>query len=68
MRTIYVAAFFRTKQRCAYGNYVTYEGDAIAREAYGSNYERLAALKRTVDAEPRPSDYFYAGGPNSWQL
>jgi len=38
----------------AYGNYVTDEGDAIAREAYGSNYDRLAALKRKYD----PTNFF----------
>jgi FAD/FMN-containing dehydrogenase len=29
----------------AYGNYASDEGDAIAREAYGLNYDRLAALR-----------------------
>jgi hypothetical protein len=38
----------------AYGNYVSDEGDAIAREAYGSNYDRLAALKNTYD----PTNFF----------
>ena len=33
----------------AYGNYVSDEGDAIAREAYGANYDRLAALKTKYD-------------------
>lgn len=38
----------------AYGNYVSDEGDAIAREAYGSNYDRLAALKKKYD----PTNFF----------
>jgi len=33
----------------AYGNYVTDESDAIAREAYGCNYDRLVALKNKYD-------------------
>ena len=33
----------------AYGNYVSDEGDAIAREAYGPNYDRLVALKNKYD-------------------
>ena len=33
----------------AYGNYVTDEGDAIAREAYGCNYDRLVAVKNKYD-------------------
>jgi FAD/FMN-containing dehydrogenase len=33
----------------AYGNYVTDEGEAIAREAYGCNYDRLVALKKKYD-------------------
>jgi FAD/FMN-containing dehydrogenase len=31
------------------GNYVADEGDAVARAAYGSNYDRLAALKSKYD-------------------
>jgi len=38
----------------AYGNYVTDEGDAIAREAYGCNYDRLVALKNKYD----PANFF----------
>jgi hypothetical protein len=38
----------------AYGNYVTDEGEAIAREAYGCNYDRLVALKRKYD----PTNFF----------
>ncbi len=34
----------------AYGNYVTAEGGAIAREAYGCNYDRLVALKNKYDS------------------
>jgi len=33
----------------AYGNYVTDEGDTIARETYGCNYDRLVALKNKYD-------------------
>lgn len=33
----------------AYGNYVSDEGEAIAREAYGPNYDRLVALKNKYD-------------------
>jgi len=33
----------------AYGNYVSDEGEAIAREAYGPNYNRLVALKNKYD-------------------
>jgi hypothetical protein len=33
----------------SYGNYVTDEGDAIERAAYGPNYDRLVALKRKYD-------------------
>jgi len=29
-----------------YGNYVTDEGDTIAREAYGCNYNRLGASSK----------------------
>lgn len=38
----------------AYGNYVTDESDAVAREAYGSNYDRLVALKNKYD----PTNFF----------
>jgi FAD/FMN-containing dehydrogenase len=38
----------------AYGNYVADEGEALSREAYGPNYERLAALKSKYD----PSNFF----------
>lgn len=38
----------------AYGNYVTDDGDTIAREAYGCNYDRLAALKSKYD----PTNFF----------
>jgi hypothetical protein len=38
----------------AYGNYVTDEGESIAREAYGPNYDRLAALKSKYD----PTNFF----------
>jgi hypothetical protein len=38
----------------AYGNYVTDEGDTIAREAYGCNYDRLVALKNEYD----PTNFF----------
>ncbi len=38
----------------AYGNYVTDEGEAIAREAYGCNYDRLVALKIKYD----PTNFF----------
>lgn len=38
----------------AYGNYVTDEGEAIAREAYGCNYDRLVALKDKYD----PTNFF----------
>jgi FAD/FMN-containing dehydrogenase len=33
----------------AYGNYVADEGEAIAREAYGANYDRLVTLKKKYD-------------------
>jgi FAD/FMN-containing dehydrogenase len=33
----------------SYGNYVTDEGDAIARAAYGPNYDRLLELKNKYD-------------------
>jgi hypothetical protein len=33
----------------SYGNYVSDEGEAIAREAYGTNYNRLVSLKNTYD-------------------
>lgn len=38
----------------SYGNYVADEGEAIAREAYGSNYDRLVALKNKYD----PTNFF----------
>ena len=38
----------------AYGNYVSDEGEAIAREAYGPNYDRLVALKNKYD----PTNFF----------
>lgn len=38
----------------SYGNYVTDEGEAIAREAYGPNYDRLVALKNKYD----PTNFF----------
>ena len=38
----------------AYGNYVTDEGEAIAREAYGPNYDRLVSLKNKYD----PTNFF----------
>jgi FAD/FMN-containing dehydrogenase len=38
----------------AYGNYVTDEGEGIAREAYGPNYDRLVALKNKYD----PTNFF----------
>jgi FAD/FMN-containing dehydrogenase len=38
----------------AYGNYVTDEGEAVAREAYGPNYDRLVALKNKYD----PTNFF----------
>lgn len=38
----------------AYGNYVTDEGEAIAREAYGCNYDRLIAVKNKYD----PTNFF----------
>jgi len=37
-----------------YGNYASDEGEAIAREAYGCNYDRLAALKKKYD----PTNFF----------
>jgi FAD binding domain/Berberine and berberine like len=33
----------------SYGNYVSDEGDAVARAAYGPNYDRLLALKNKYD-------------------
>jgi len=33
----------------SYGNYVSDEGDAVARAAYGPNYDRLLALKNQYD-------------------
>jgi len=38
----------------SYGNYVTDEGESIAREAYGCNYDRLVALKNKYD----PTNFF----------
>jgi FAD/FMN-containing dehydrogenase len=38
----------------AYGNYVTDEGEAFAREAYGINYDRLVGLKNKYD----PGNFF----------
>jgi len=38
----------------AHGNYVSDEGEAIAREAYGPTYDRLAALKNKYD----PTNFF----------
>ena len=38
----------------SYSNYVSDEGDTVAREAYGSNYDRLAALKTKYD----PTNFF----------
>jgi FAD/FMN-containing dehydrogenase len=38
----------------SYGNYVSDEGDAFARAAYGPNYDRLVALKNKYD----PGNFF----------
>src|SRR5579859_7148440 len=38
----------------SYGNYVTDESEAIARENYGANYDRLVALKNKYD----PTNFF----------
>jgi FAD binding domain/Berberine and berberine like len=38
----------------SYGNYVSDEGDAVARAAYGPNYDRLVALKNKYD----PTNFF----------
>jgi hypothetical protein len=38
----------------AYSNYVTDEGEAMVREAYGPNYDRLVALKKKYD----PTNFF----------
>ena len=38
----------------AYGNYVADEGEAVAREAYGPNYDRLVGLKNKYD----PTNFF----------
>jgi FAD/FMN-containing dehydrogenase len=38
----------------SYGNYVADEGEVIAREAYGANYDRLVALKNKYD----PTNFF----------
>jgi len=39
----------------AYSNYVTDEGEAVVREAYGPNYDRLVALKNKYD----PTNFFH---------
>jgi len=39
----------------SYGNYVADEGETIAREAYGANYDRLVALKNKYD----PTNFFH---------
>ena len=38
----------------SYVNYVSDEGDAVVRAAYGPNYERLVALKNKYD----PKNFF----------
>jgi hypothetical protein len=38
----------------SYGNYVSDEGDSVARAAYGPNYDRLVALKNKYD----PTNFF----------
>lgn len=38
----------------SYGNYVSDEGDPVARAAYGTNYDRLVALKDKYD----PTNFF----------
>ncbi len=38
----------------SYVNYVSDEGDAFARAAYGPNYDRLVALKNKYD----PTNFF----------
>lgn len=38
----------------SYGNYVSDEGEAIARKAYGANYDRLVTLKNKYD----PTNFF----------
>jgi hypothetical protein len=38
----------------SYGNYLADEGEAVARAAYGPNYDRLAALKNKYD----PTNFF----------
>jgi len=38
----------------AYSNYITDEGEALSREAYGPNYDRLVALKKKYD----PKNFF----------
>jgi FAD/FMN-containing dehydrogenase len=38
----------------AYGNYLSDEGEASSREAYGTNYDRLVTLKNKYD----PSNFF----------
>jgi FAD/FMN-containing dehydrogenase len=38
----------------SYGNYVADEGEAISRDAYGPNYDRLVALKNKYD----PTNFF----------
>jgi FAD/FMN-containing dehydrogenase len=39
----------------SYVNYVSDEGDAFARAAYGPNYDRLVALKNKYD----PTNFFH---------
>jgi hypothetical protein len=39
----------------SYGNYVSDEGDLVARAAYGPNYDRLVALKDKYD----PTNFFH---------
>ena len=38
----------------SYSNYTADEGEAITREAYGPNYDRLVAVKNKYD----PEDFF----------
>jgi len=44
----------KTVPGSSYGNYLSDEGDPVARAAYGANYDRLAALKRRYD----PTNFF----------